>query len=309
MRINENMINQLPILLKRLSNGESLNIPFLHKTLDIPIRTLQSNFEKVLVPLFPHDIKYDNSTKNWYSEKNFLLETLLSAEELVTMKLLDNYSEGLGKRFSLSTKRLFNRFKRRASLKIFKKAKMEKILKEDEAILALIENSITSKRVLKCIYNNKNREVHPLKIVLLEGYWYLYLWDVKDKIIKKFHLKSMSSLILTDKIFESPKTEILNKLDGAINAYFKDAPTIDVELLVHNKVVKYFQRQPLSKYQKITLDNDPNYKLMTLPITDEMEIIPTIQQYLPYIKVISPESLHLKIQENISNYINPNLSE
>lgn len=285
MRVNEDMINLLPILLKKLSNGESLNLPSLHKTYNLPLRTLQSNFTNVLIPLFPDDIKYDDSTKNWYSTKNFLSETLLSADELITIKLLENHSEKLGKRFALSTRRLSNRFKRRASLKIFRKTKMEKILKEDEPKLALIEKGISLKKVLLCKYSNKDREIFPIKIVLLEGYWYLYLWDLKDDFMKKFHLKSIQSIVLTDKAFEVPSIEILDKLDGAINAYFKDAAIIDVELLIHNKVIKYFERQPLSKYQRIVSDIDPNYKRMILPVTDEMEIIPTIQQYLPFISL------------------------
>jgi hypothetical protein len=40
-----------------------------------------------------------------------------------------------------------------------------------------------------------------------------------------------------------------------------------------------------------------------------MEIIPTIQQYLPYIKVESPDTLHQRIEENIQNYKEFDLSE
>jgi len=43
-------------------------------------------------------------------------------------------------------------------------------------------------------------------------------------------------------------------------------------------------------------------------VTDEMEIIPTIQRYLPYIKVLSPDSLNEKIEENLKNYQELNLS-
>jgi hypothetical protein len=47
---------------------------------------------------------------------------------------------------------------------------------------------------------------------------------------------------------------------------------------------------------------------MDIWVTDEMEIIPSIQQYLPYIKVDSPQSLHKQIEENISNYPNLDIS-
>jgi len=302
------MIDLLPTLLKSLANGEGLNVTELSKQHSIPIKTLQDNIKKNLQALFPDDIKYSKSTHNWYSEKNFLAETLLSADELVTMKLLEDHSDKFSDKFSRSTQRLFNRFKKRASLAIFKKTKMEKIEKDDEGKLAIIKNAIAAKYVLKCRYNKKDRLVHPLKIVLLEGYWYLLVYDTSGETIKTFHLKSIEALELTKEFFEAPSIDIQNKLDGAINAYFKDRPIINVELLVHEKVIRYFKRQPLSKHQFLFPDVDPKYTKLTIPVTDEMEIIPTIQQFLPYVKVLSPDSLDEQIKENLKNYAETDLS-
>jgi len=296
------MINILPVLLKSLANGESLNIAFLHEQYEIPERTLRENIKKNLLPLFPEDIAYDHKTKNYYAKRNFLSDTLLSAEELVTIKLLENHSDTLGRRFSIASTRLFNRFKRRASLSIFKKTKMEKIGKDDEGKLAIIKNAILAKDVLACCYGGKVRVIHPLKIVMLEGYWYLFLWDAKDGIIKKFHLKSIEALDVIGEQFELPHTNILEKLDGAINAYFKDAEPIDVELLIHKKVLRYFERQPLSPSQRLSPTNDPDYTKLEIRVTDEMEIIPTIQQFLPYVKAIEPQTLCDTIEENLKNY-------
>ena len=302
------MIELLPTLLKKLANGEGLNIGELSEQYNIPKKTLQDNIKKLQL-LFPHDIKYSSSTKNWYSEQNFLSETLLSADELVTMKILENYSSKVSEKFFYSTQRLFNRFKKRASLLIFKKTRMEKIAKEDESKLAIIKNAIASKIVLKCNYNNKDRIIHPLKIVLFDGYWYLLVYDINNKTIKTFHMKSIEAIQLTKDFFKAPSIDIQNKLDGAINAYFKDKPIIHVELLVHEKVIRYFKRQPLSKYQQLFPDADPKYTKLTITVTDEMEIIPTIQQFLPYIKVESPDSLHQRIEENIQNYTNFDLPQ
>lgn len=223
------------------------------------------------------------------------------------MSILDTASEKFGNRFSVATQRLFNRFRKRASLSIYKKINMEHLERDDEGKLAIIKSAIKFRTVLNCTYNNKARIIHPLKIVLLEGYWYLFLWDAIDQVIKTFHLKSIHSLELADENFKDPRTETINKLEGALNAYFKDKPPFDVELLIHKKVSRYFERQPLSKYQKL-FDYDDSYKKMLIPVTDEMEIIPTIQQYLPYIKVLSPHSLHQQIEDNIKNYASLDLN-
>lgn len=304
--MNKNMIDALPKLLKRLSNGEGLHIPTLSAELDIPEKTIQDNIKKNLKPLEVAEIEYDNTTRNWTARKNFLSETLLSADEIVTMRLLENHSITLGERFAISTKRLFHRFKRRASLSIFKKTKIEKIGKDDEGKLAIIKTAISQKRVLHCLYNEKDRVIHPLKIVLLEGYWYLFFWDTQNDEIRKYHLKTMKALDIQDETFVTHDNNVIDRLDNAINAYFKDAEPIPVELLLHKKVSKYLKRQPLSKSQKI-IPYDDDYNKMSIWITDEREIIPTIQQYLPYIKVLSPDTLHNQIEENIKNYSNLDL--
>lgn len=299
--MNKDMIDALPNLLKRLSNGEGLHIPTLSLELDIPQKTIQDNIKKHLVPIEIAEIRFDKSLQKWIAKRGFLSETLLSEYELVTMQLLETHAGRYGRQFVLSTRRLFSRFKRRASLEIFKKTRMEKIDKDNEGKLAIIKTAISKKIVLHCRYNDEDRIVYPLKIVLLEGYWYLFLWDALKSGVRKYHLKTIKVLELQDEIFEIPKNSVIDHLDNAINAFFKDAEFIPVRLFVHKKVSKYFKRQPLSSSQIIT-PYDANYDQMDIWVTDEMEIIPTIQQYLPYIKVDSPDFLHQRIEENINNY-------
>ena len=308
--MNHKMIDALPKLLKKISNGEVLHIPTLSDELDIPKKTLQDNIKKHLVPIEIAEIHFDKSVQAWTGKHGFLSETLLREYELVTMQLLETHSQKYGRQFILSTQRLFNRFKRRASLTIFKKSKIEQIGKDDEGKLAIIKTAILQKRVLHCKYNGTDRIVFPLKIVLLEGYWYLFLWDTDNNEVRKYHLKSIQALNLQSETYMTPENRVIDHLDNAINAYFKDADLIPVKLIVHKKVSKYFKRQPLSGTQSITeYPDDENYEYLNIWITDEREIIPTIQQYLPNIKVESPDSLHDKIEENIRNYSNFNLQE
>ena len=308
--MNNNAINALPLLLKKISNGETLHLPSLSKELGIPPKTLQDNIKKHLVPIEIAEIHFDKSVQGWVGKQGFLSETLLSEYELITMQLLEAHSKKYGRQFLLSTQRLFNRFKRRASLVIFKKTKMEQIGKDDEGKLAIIKTAISEKRVLKCSYKGRERVVYPLKIVLLEGFWYLFLWDTKYNEVRKYHLKSIQALELKEETFITPENRVIDHLDNAINAYFKDGELIPVRLIVHKKVIKYFKRQPLSGSQYISeYPHNENYEYLDIWVTDEMEIIPTIQQYLPYIKVESPDTLHQRIEENIQNYTEFDLSE
>lgn len=299
--MNQTIIDLLPKLLRQLSNGQPIHIPTISKQYAIPEKTIQDNIKKYLVPIEIAEIRFDKSIQKWIAKRGFLDETLSSEDELITMRVLEHHANSYGKQFLLSTQRLFNRFKRRASLTIYKKTKIEKIEKDDEGKLAIVKTAISQNKVLTCRYKGKDRTVYPLKIVLLEGFWYLFLWDTDNKEVRTYHLKSLEALSLQDATFTIPENRVIGHLDNAINAYFKDAELIPVKLLVHKQVSKYFKRQPLSASQHIT-KHDETYDQLDIWITDEMEIIPTIQQYLPYIKVISPLFIHEKILENIANY-------
>lgn len=301
--MNRDMIDALPNLLKRLSSGEGLHIPTLSQQLDIPKSTVQDHIKRYLKPIAIAGIKYDFSTRNWTAKKNFLTETLLNENELVTIQILEVTSNRYGERFLQNTQKLLNRFKQRASLKILKKVRREKLTQSDKLHLALVENAISDKLVLQCRYKNKDRIFQPLRVALLEGYWYLFLWDIKDDIMKTFYFKDIENLELEGSKFDDMKMNIIGKLDNAINAYYKDNKIIDVELQVHSKISIYFKRLPLSKSQYFTTSEDPEYETMHLTITNEMEIVPIIQQYIPFVKVLSPDSLREIVENNIKTYI------
>lgn len=296
------MIDSLPKLLIRLSNGEGLHIPTLSQELGIPESTIQDQIKRYLQPIEIAEITHDFSTRNWTAKRNFLSETLLNANELVTIQILEVASNRYGDNFVQLSKRFLQSFKIRTSLKILKKVRREKLTKEERNYVTLIDNAISDKLTLKCKYKNKDRVFYPLKIALLEGYWYLFLWDVKDDIMKTFYFKDIQSLELEGSKFKSSRSHIVSKLDGAINAFFKNKDTIDIELQVHKKVSIYFKRLPLSKSQSFGPCTDPDYEKMYISVTDEMEIIPIVQQYIPYIRVLSPDPLRQMIEDNIKTF-------
>ncbi len=167
-------------------------------------------------------------------------------------------------------------------------------------ILKAIENE----NCLSCFYNNKKRIFIPLKIVNFEGFWYLILKDLEKRIITKYHLKSMSYLkIIENRKYIKPcNSNILNKIENGINAFFDiNADFFPVHLHIEKEVSKYFIRKPLSKNQRILKIYDDNSIDLELYITNEMEIIPTIQKYIPYIKIIYPLKLIEKLKKNIES--------
>ena len=69
------------------------------------------------------------------------------------------------------------------------------------------------------------------------------------------------------------------------------------------EVSRYFLRKPLNKSQRVLKTYDDESVDLELTITDYMEIIPTIQRYIPHIGVIEPQELKDRVKSNIELYL------
>ena len=98
---------------------------------------------------------------------------------------------------------------------------------------------------------------------------------------------------------------IIEKFDTAINAYYKpELKPIIIQLFLNKEISKYFIRKPISITQRLIKNYDDGSCDIELTVTDFMEIIPTIQKFIPYIGVIEPIELKNIIKKNLETYIN-----
>jgi len=75
-----------------------------------------------------------------------------------------------------------------------------------------------------------------------------------------------------------------------------------VVLELDAKIAKYFKRKPLSKTQRIEEAREDGSLVISVEITDDMEIIPVIKYWLPHIHVVEPKRIDTHIREIISEY-------
>ena len=97
-------------------------------------------------------------------------------------------------------------------------------------------------------------------------------------------------------------TDLEDRLKKANSVWFNlDTPFI-VTLLLDKTIVKYFQRKPL-RGQTITGEDKDGSVEITIEITDEMEILPLVFWYIPFIRVWEPQWLADKAKEKIDGYL------
>ena len=298
-------INRLSAILELLNKGYDLSTPNLVERLGVSKKIIQSDFKDYILPLFVDDkIYYDYSSKTYKAKNNFLTKTLFSSDELAIIAILKNKSKDKysDEDLSLKVDSLFLKFEEELTNKLYQTSSIEKIDNFKNEIIQ-IKNAIESKSIIKCLYNKKNREIYPLKILNLEGFWYLIIYEPSDNKIKTFHLNTIKNIEVLHCNFRFDEEKI-NSFDNAISAYYKpENEPILVQLFIDKEVSRYVMRKPLNKSQRVLKIYDDESCDVELTITDFMEIIPTIQRYIPHIGVIEPQELKDRVKMNIDLYV------
>jgi predicted DNA-binding transcriptional regulator YafY len=302
---SNNRLNRLSQILTLLSKGYKLSTPKLSEQFKVTNKIIQTDFKEYLLTLFDDDIiYYDYSLKTYIAKSNFLEKTFLNNEELAIVSILKNKSKDKYSDNDLYEKVniLFSKYEDALSHSIYTLTDIEKIDTFKNEIIQ-IQHAIDEKYIIHCSYNNKLRKIYPLQIKNLDRYWYLICFDIEHKGIRKYHLNSIKNIVELNEIYTFD-TNIIEKFDDAINAFYKpDIEPIIIQLFLEKEVSKFFTRKPISKTQRVITEYDDDSCDIELTVTDFMEIVPTIQRYIPYIGVIAPKELKEMIAQHVNLYL------
>ena len=300
----KNRLDRLTYIISLLSKGLYIKTPKIAKELGVSQKIIRSDFNNYLLP-FIEDICYDYSKKCYRASTSFLSSTLFSAEELATICMLkakssDKYSDD---NLTLHVEGLFDRFESLLTHDIYQNCSLEKIDDFKDEII-LIRYAIKHHQEIECIYRNKQRILQPMKILNFDEFWYLVNFDKQYEDTRKYHLNSIKNIKLLDSYFEPNKT-LLKRFDNAINAWFKPEVEPYIVILQVDKIIaRYFLRKPISNTQRVIKTYENGSIDVEVQISDDMEILPTIQRFIPFIGVVEPIELRKKIKDNIDIYLN-----
>lgn len=89
----------------------------------------------------------------------------------------------------------------------------------------------------------------------------------------------------------------------------KDENNTTVVLAVHKNIIDVFHKQPISEKQLISDSAQSEYDIITFESIEHNEIIPTVQKFMPFIKVIMPIELDTQIRKHMNDYDTHDLSK
>jgi predicted DNA-binding transcriptional regulator YafY len=170
--------------------------------------------------------------------------------------------------------------------------------------------SIQQKNKILLTYESSGKDktvkAWPMAFLMSDGMWYLcYLLepeDGKDREIRTMrygHIKGVKAL--EEEPFTRPDW-VKNTLKEARNIWFNSNRCTKVLLEADNCIKDYFKLSEYFPLQKIVSEGPSTFQVECL-ICHELEVIPNIMRFIPYIRVIGPSKLRNKVREKVQQWL------
>ena len=312
-------------IIKSLSKQEKVCVKKLAIDLDENIRNIQNDFKAVLNPYFGDKL---NKVGDCYF--------LLKGEQFYD---LFQHNHKTSKQFlkflSIVDSNLYNQFKKEHTelikgLKLdssavyqIENSPYEHLKSESLEILEQLELAITNRTYITITHHKLNeqewvfKECQVLKILYLEDNWYIAVNTLQNYHTQNpnscFRLMRISFITSVKESRVEPKTfhsDNIEKLKAENSLPHLQTPFSKIHNTPYKVIVKvsafasvYFKAKKYLKSQRVVKHFDDGSTWIEFTITDDMEVMPLIQQWIPHLRVIEPLRIKEEIFEKMKNFM------
>lgn len=309
-------------ILEQLLKHRQVSVKDLALFYEVSVKSIQNDFQ-ILTTYFGGKLLKKGDTYTLL--KTQLFEELFQSNPQTVKRLLrlvsivdsDLYTELIQKHETLlKGLKLFDS----TTIYQIENSPFEQLQDRDREVLEQLEKFIAHRNYIDLYYQHPNIDVFrfshsmPLKILYLNENWYLALLTTNDiidnsafKLLRVKFIDRVRPSLLEPKFFHEDNSEKLKAekfLQGIQSAYNKiNQKPYKVTLQVSVEVARFFKSKLYLKSQKIIQSLENGDIIVTYEITHEMEIIPLIQRWIPYVKVIEPVEIREKVEQNIRQFM------
>ena len=141
--------------------------------------------------------------------------------------------------------------------------------------------------------------VHPYKLAVNEGTWYLQATDQGK--VKSYAVSRIDRLLVTSDRF-TPDTSIHEYLNREDTIWLNQEKT-KVVLKVAPPAASYFLRRQLIGSQNKEMDLENGEILVSGMIAHPNQILPIVRYWIPYVRIISPDGLQAELDGQLKGYL------
>ena len=298
-------IFRLWAILNKMDSGKKVYTSILAEEFGVSVRSIQRDIELLNIVGFP----VESCGKGCYRfvEGFSLGRVMLSEEDASLLSFLCEIAKSLGGKFEHSFNGMLKKILKCDSDSAFYFKVPEGIkLSKEYPFINQIEESIEENKKLKIEYVSDNEKkkylTEPLKVMYYDGFWYM-LAKIKDKNpLRKFRLDNIESVVPTEEYYDIPNN-LKTMLDESVNVWFDEKNKKKVTLKIDKQVATYFKKKKYFPKQIIKKENKDGSIVLESAFSDDMEIIPTVLHWIPWVEVIQPKEIKDQIHEKLKTYL------
>lgn len=168
------------------------------------------------------------------------------------------------------------------------------------SVLEMLIEAVVHHKVAEVTYKTAQgeksiRKLEPLRLISYQGRWYLLAYCRLRNGIRIFHLARFSNVTLSRETFSRDcDTAIHDHLHSAFGI-FKGKVKYNASILFTSTAAELVRHQRWHRDQRI--EERKEGIVLTLPVSDDREILMKILQYGKMAKVLQPQSLQEKISQ------------
>lgn len=296
-----NKLTRLLYELNALDKGQ-IRLKDMAAETGVAVRTIQRDMNDIQEADFP---LWNPDPGVYAFTEGFSLERMkLSSAEASILVLMSDMASSLGGNFGHSFTMLKNRLLATPQDNPFFIKMNSGEMYKDTPITRTLEECVREREWVTICYKGGSMAcypVRPLKLMWVEGFWYLLSLTDDDKLLK-FRLEKITSAKEMGKFFKYDKN-IDKILRESTNVWFEKERPLSVQLEVSAECAHFFKQKNYFPLQKLEKELKDGRIILSCKAAKENEILPTILHWLPHIKVVSPTSLHKRVKEVLNDYL------
>jgi len=155
-------------------------------------------------------------------------------------------------------------------------------------------------RKLECLVS---MQVH--RIIYAKGNWYVAVYSSKDEFYNGYRFMRINFIVGFELLKPTFKRDVqvehfVDNFQSLFSLY--QASSYEVKIHVSKTVMRHFKAKKYLNSQEI-LSEDETGIVVRYEITTNMEIVPLIKQWIPHIKVLSPEHLKKQLRDEVTIFL------
>ncbi|WP_174492163.1 helix-turn-helix transcriptional regulator [Acinetobacter sp. Marseille-Q1623] len=290
---HERLADRLANILTKLNMGYQLSIKELASEFGVSARTISRDFDRLNAYL---PLQRNDENKKYYLDSNYLGK--------ITPKDIRNFAQlsGISHLYpSLDMSFLRELLDSRAHQVYSVKGYSFEDSSQFKELFKILGKAIQENRHIGFAYKGESRLVQPYRLIHHHGSWYLAA--VRKDLLRTYRL---SHIQLTHAVHEYsqfiPNKDIIKLVEDDDSIWFGQDKQ-EIILSVDRNVAFYFKQRSILPEQKILKELEGGNLLLSSKINHDMQLIPLIRFWIPYVKVVHPQQMQSEIEIGLKMYL------